>query len=221
MEFKDYYATLGVAKTAKRDDIKRAYRKLARKFHPDVSKEPNAEARFKDVAEAHEALIDPERRAAYDDIAQRHANGQPYEPPAGWGGGYEFSGRGPPGQARRSTGTAGPSSAADERDFSDFFESVFARPAAHGARRPAGPPRPAQGEDHHARLAVDLLEAYRGGLRTLQLRRPVPNATGPVTLQDHELEVQIPKGVRNGQSLRLTGQGAPGPPASAALVGQA
>ena len=101
MEFKDYYATLGVPRTATQEEIKRAYRKLARKYHPDVSKEPDAEARFKEVAEAHEALIDTERRAAYDDIAQRHASGQPFEPPPGWDSGYEYSGRGPGGTAGR------------------------------------------------------------------------------------------------------------------------
>jgi len=83
MDFKDYYATLGVERTATQEELKRAYRKLARKFHPDVSKEPDAETRFKEMAEAHEALIDPERRAAYDAIAQGRASGQPFEPPPG------------------------------------------------------------------------------------------------------------------------------------------
>ena len=101
MEFKDYYAVLGVERTATRDEIKRAYRRLARKFHPDVSSEPDAEARFKEVAEAHEALIDVERRAAYDEIAQRHANGQPFEPPPGWDSGFEYSGAGPGGMRGR------------------------------------------------------------------------------------------------------------------------
>ena len=94
MEFKDYYETMGLARNATQDEIKRAHRQLARKYHPDVSKEPDAEARFKEVAEAHEALIDTERRAAYDDIAQRHARGQPFEPPPGWDSGFEYSGRG-------------------------------------------------------------------------------------------------------------------------------
>jgi curved DNA-binding protein len=135
MDFKDYYSTLGVARAAPQDEIKRAYRKLARKYHPDLSKEPDAERRFKEVAEAHEALIDPERRAAYDDLAQRHANakaqGQGFEPPPGWNSGYEFSGRGAPNGASR--GGDGPG------DFSAFFESLFGH-AARGERsqRPAG-----------------------------------------------------------------------------------
>ena len=125
MEFKDYYAALGIASRATQTKIKRAYRRLARKYHPDVSKEPNAEARFKEVAEAHEALIDVERRAAYDDMARRRANGQPFEPPPGWDSGYEFSGRGAEGTS------GGPQGA----DFSDFFESLFGRGAGRSNGR--------------------------------------------------------------------------------------
>ena len=200
MDFKDYYATLGVERTATQDEIKRAYRKLARKFHPDVSKEPNAEARFKEVAEAHEALIDPERRAAYDDIGQRHAPGQPFEPPPGWDSGFEFSGNG-----------AMPPGGRSDADFSDFFESLFGR--SQGGRRA---PRPgagsvhAPGEDHHAKVVIDLLDAYRGARRTVSLRVPVFDAEGRASLQERQLEVQIPKGVRAGQHLRLAGQGGPG-----------
>ena len=204
MEFKDYYATLGVARTASHDEIKRAYRKLARKYHPDVSKEPDAELRFKEVAEAHEALIDPERRAAYDDIGARHARGQPFEPPPGWDSGFEFSGRGGDGMAGGHHNNVG--------DFSNFFESLFGRAggAGAGARRTAAGAMPAQGVDHHAKVVIELQDAYQGAQRTISLRVPVVGADGRATLQDRQLEVHIPKGVRQGQHLRLAGQGAAG-----------
>ncbi len=203
MEFKDYYATLGVEPTATPEAIKRAYRKLARKYHPDVSKEPDAEARFKAVAEAHEALIDAERRAAYDDIARRHASGRPFEPPPGWDSGYEFSGRGSDGRAGRQA-----AGGADGRDFSDFFESLFGRGGAEGLHRQTGGTGP--GPDHHARLSIELLDAYQGARRTISLRRPTVDPSGQATLQEHQLEVDIPRGVRDGQHLRLAGQGGHG-----------
>ena len=203
MEFKDYYATLGVDPAATPEEIKRAYRKLARKYHPDVSKEPDAEARFKEVAEAHEAVIDPERRAAYDDIARRQASGQPFEPPPGWDSGYEFSGRG---------GRGGNGSAGDDAEFSNFFESLFGhgRGGGAGQRRHANAPGPMQGRDHHAKVSLDLLDSYRGALRMITLRMPIIDAQGRATLKEHQLEVNIPKGVRQGQHLRLQGQGAAG-----------
>ena len=210
MEFKDYYATLGVERSATHDEIKRAYRKLARKYHPDVSKETDAEARFKEVAEAHEALIDAERRAAYDDIAQRHARGQAFEPPAGWDSGYEYSGRG----AASGPNHRGP--APDAGDFSDFFESLFGRGGFDGAeglnRRSAGhrPGGAFPGRDHHAKVAIALLDAYQGAKRMISLHMPVVDAAGHATLQERQLEVQIPKGVREGQHLRLSAQGAAG-----------
>jgi curved DNA-binding protein len=212
MEFKDYYATLGVERSATQAEIKRAYRKLARKYHPDVSKEANAEARFKEVAEAHEALIDPERRAAYDDIGQRHERGQPFEPPPGWDSGFEFSGGG---------AEAAPGGHAD---FSDFFESLFGRQAGRSGgpggperqRRPATGPRQAAGDDHHARVVIDLEDSYRGAPRTVTLRMPAVDASGRMVLQDRQLEVQIPRGVRPGQHLRLAGQGGPGEGGAAA-----
>ncbi len=194
MEFKDYYATLGVEKTASQDEIKRAFRKLARKYHPDVSKEADAEARFKDVAEANEALSDPERRAAYDDISRRHQRGQEFDPAtSGMGGGFEFSGRG-----------GGFEGAAD---FSDFFESIFGRAAG---RQPGHHGMNAQGNDHHARIAINLEDAFRGARRTISLRMPVQDASGQVSMQQRQLDVNIPKGVREGQHLRLSGQGAAG-----------
>jgi curved DNA-binding protein len=206
MEFKDYYATLGVERSAAHDEIKRAYRKLARKYHPDVSKEPDAEARFKEVAEAHEALIDPERRAAYDEIGKRHERGQPFEPPPGWDSGFEFSGRGNGGESATPPG--------DEAAFSEFFSSLFGR--QRGAGRPrrhaadAADPGHWPGDDHHAKIVIDLLDAYRGARRTVSLRMPVVDAQGQVTLRDRQLDINIPKGLREGQHLRLAGQGAPG-----------
>lgn len=201
MEFKDYYAALGVEPSSTQVEIKRAYRKLARKYHPDVSKEPNAEARFKEVAEAHEALIDPERRAAYDDISRRQASGQAFEPPPGWDSGFEFSGRGGDGMA-----------GGGHADFSDFFESLFGRGAGgERTRRHAASPRPVpDGGDHHAKLTIDLLDSYRGAQRTMSLRMPVVDAQGHATFHDRQLEVNIPRGVRPGQHLRLLGQGAAG-----------
>lgn len=205
MEFKDYYATLGIEPGAPQDAVKRAYRKLARKYHPDVSKEPDAEARFKDVAEAHEALIDPERRAAYDDLMRRRANaqaqGRPFEQAPGWDSGYEFSGRG---------NDAG---GLDAEEFSAFFESLFGR----GARAPRDANRgagtgssAARGADHHARIDITLEDAYRGARHTISLRRPVLGADGQVAVHDRQVEVNIPKGVRPGQHLRLAGMGDPG-----------
>ena len=192
MEFKDYYATLGIERTATPEEIKRAYRKLARKFHPDVSKEANAEARFKDVSEAYEALSDPEKRAAYDEIGRRRDSGQSYEPPPG--SGYEFSGR---------DGGAG-----DDAAFSDFFESLF----GHRGRAGADPRRAAGSmADHHAKVLIDLEDAYRGAHRTISLRMPVIDDQGQMRLHERHLEVNIPKGVRDGQHLRLVGQGGSAP----------
>jgi len=191
MEFKDYYATLGVARSAKPEEIKRAYRKLARKYHPDVSKEPDAEARFKEVAEAYEALSDAERRAAYDDIGQGHDAGQAFTPPPGWNSGFEFSGQG-----------------GDDADHSAFFEALFGRAAGSG--RSARAARPASGGDHHAKVQIDLQDAYRGGRRTITMHAPQRDAEGRTTMRERHLDVNIPKGVRSGQQLRLAGQGGAG-----------
>ena len=188
MDFKDYYSVLGVQRTATQDEIKRAYRKLARKFHPDLSKEPNAEARFKDVAEAYEALKDADKRAAYDEVGARYKSGQEFSPPPGWDSGFEFAG--------------GDADAGAQRDHSDFFEALFGRQRA-GARRSAA------GGDHHAKVQIDLLDSYRGAQRTISLRAPAIDAQGHVTMHERQLDVNIPKGIRHGQHLRLAGQGDP------------
>ncbi|WP_420991988.1 DnaJ C-terminal domain-containing protein [Cupriavidus sp. 30B13] len=190
MEFKDYYATLGVERTATQDDIKRAYRKLARKYHPDLNKEADAEARFKDVAEAYEALKDSEKRAAYDDVEARYkSGGRDFTPPPGWDSGFEFSG--------------GDGYAEHETDHSDFFETLF------GARQGGGRGARMAGSDHHAKVQIDLRDAYRGGRRTIALRVPQVDADGHVRMHERQLDVSIPKGIRSGQHLRLAGQGGP------------
>ncbi len=199
MKFKDYYATLGVERSATQDDIKKAYRKLARKYHPDVSKLPDTEARFKEINEAGEVLRDPEKRAAYDQMGTGHRAGEDFQPPPGWDAGFEFRGRGDEG------GFGG----GEEFDASDFFEALFGRQARQG-RAHAGASRQAAGEDHHAKVMIDLEDAYRGARRSITLRVPTVDAQGHVTLAERQLDVNIPKGIRAGQHLRLAGQGAPG-----------
>ncbi len=191
MEFKDYYKTLGVARDASADDIKRAYRKLARKYHPDVSKESDAEARFKEVGEAYEVLKDPEKRASYDQLRE-----------SGWRGGDQF--RPPPGWSGEYRGDTGGGGFEDLGGFSDFFESLFggrARQARSRARR---------GEDLRARVEVDLVTAHSGGTRRISLERHEPAADGSFRRRRQNLDIRIPAGVTDGQQIRLAGQGEPG-----------
>jgi curved DNA-binding protein len=200
MRYKDYYQVMGVPRTASQDEIKRAYRKLARKYHPDVSKEKDAEERFKELQEAHEVLRDPQKRAAYDQLGQDWRAGQDFRPPPDWGKGFEFS-----------RGDAGESGG-----FSDFFSELFGAGSPFGgATRPgrAGPGRrayAAAGQDHVARVEIDLEDAYRGGTRTIELRSPEMTADGHVTVKPRTLRVSIPAGVTEGQQIRLAGQGSPG-----------
>ncbi len=193
MEFKDYYKTLGVARGASPDEIKRAYRKLARRFHPDVSKERGAEDRFKEIGEAHEALKDPEKRAAYDALGADIKAGQEFRPPPGWEAQYE---------------RGGASSDAEAAAFSDFFETLFAR--SHGTRRAPHDAFRARGADHHAKAPIDVEDAYRGATRTISLRAAEPGDDGRVHLRERRLNVRIPKCVRQGQHVRLRGQGGAG-----------
>ena len=197
MEFKDYYKILGVAKDATEEDIKKAYRKLARKYHPDVSKEKDAALRMSEVNEANAVLSDPEKRAAYDELgSQTHARGgQEFRPPPNWDAGFEFSGGGAEGGA----------------DFSDFFEELFGRARGQGAgARSGGRGAAMRGEDHHAKIELDLLDAYHGAERTISLRSAHLDEAGHVVNEERHLEVRIPKGVREGQHIRLAGRGGPG-----------
>lgn len=192
MEFKDYYQILGVEKTATADEIKKAYRKLARKYHPDISKEADAEKHMKEVNEANAVLSDPEKRAAYDQLGSRYQAGQAFQPPPDWDAGFEFSGSG--------------FSGADMGDASDFFASLFGRA---GRGRKAGDYQ-MRGEDRHAKILIDLADAYAGATRAIVLHAPQVDEQGRVVTREHTLNVRIPSGVKEGQHIRLAGQGSPG-----------
>lgn len=194
MEYKDYYQTLGVEKTASLADIKKAYRKLVRQYHPDVSKHKDADAKTKELNEAYDVLGDAEKRAAYDELGKAPRGGmggQGFQPPPDWG--TQFDGG---------------------ADGSDFFNDLF----AHVGRRGRGGAGSGfggggfqmPGEDIHASIAIDLRDAYGGGSRNIGLRVPQHDAQGRTTMQDKTLSVNIPKGVTPGQQLRLSGQGHPG-----------
>lgn len=195
MEFRDYYDVMGVDRDSSQDDIKKAYRRLARKYHPDVSKEDDAEERFKEVGEAYAVLKDPEKRAAYDQLGKDWQAGQDFRPPPDWGAGFEYSGAGFDGDASQ---------------FSDFFDSLFGEHfrASQAGRRASG--YSVRGEDHHARILIDLEDAYTGATRSISLRGAELDDSGHVVTKERTLNVRIPKGVRQGQRIRLAGQGAPG-----------
>lgn len=210
MEYKDYYKTLGVPRDAAPAAIKQAYRKLARKYHPDVSKEPDAEARFKEINEANEVLKDPEKRDAYDALGNQWRAGQEFRPPPGQGGFHR--------EFRFGTG------AGDASGFSDFFSSLFGGGGLGGFTNAFGDSRRGgvgaggrredlfrqRGQDQTAQVEISLEEAFAGGTRELHLETPTQDAQGQVHLQHRTLKVRIPSGVSQGRQIRLAGQGQPG-----------
>ena len=184
MEYRDYYAVLGVNREATPDDIKKAYRKLARKYHPDVNAEPDAEDRFKEVGEAYEVLKDPEKRAAYDALGANWRDHQQFQPPPGWDQQFSFGGGG---------------FTQHDGGFSDFFESLFGGTgfSRHG-RRAGG----FKGADEQARVGITLEEAYRQD--SVEVSVATPGG------RPRRLRVKIPAGVADGKRVRLRGQGGPG-----------
>jgi curved DNA-binding protein len=186
VEYKDYYQILGVERSASADDIKKAYRKLVRQYHPDVSKHKNATEKTKEINEAYEVLGDAEKRAAYDALGQGRRHGQEFQPPPDWGQQYDFGGGG---------------------SAEDIFADLFAHMGRGRGRRGGmgagmgGGGFQMRGEDIHAAIAIDLRDAYQGATRTIGLR---------AGQQEKTLSVNIPKGVTPGQQLRLAGQGHPG-----------
>ncbi|MEN3277690.1 MAG: curved DNA-binding protein [Massilia sp.] len=181
MEYKDYYQTLGVDRDASADDIKKAYRKMVRKYHPDVSKHKDADAKTKEINEAYDVLGDATKRAAYDALGRGHRPGESFQPPPDWGEQFDFAGAG-----------------AD-----DFFADLFAQ----AGRRQRGGGFQMRGDDIHATITIDLRDAYQGATRTISLRVPRQQGPGRVVMEEKTLSVNIPRGVTPGQQLRLAGQG--------------
>ena len=184
MEFKDYYKIMEVQENATADEIKKSYRRLARKYHPDVSKEAGAEDKFKELGEAYEVLKDPQKRGEYDGLRKAgYTGGQQFRPPPGWESSFGVH----------------TDSDMGNGDFSDFFETLFGRRRAAGGQRGQ---RVQRGRDLRYHVDVSLEDAYAGATRTLQLTQPDGSA--------RTLNVKIPEGVQDGQQIRLKGQGAPG-----------
>ena len=190
MDYKDYYKTMGVDKDATPEQIKRAYRKLARKYHPDVSSDKNADEKFKALGEAYEVLKDPEKKAAYDTLGDpSQAQQQGFQRPPNWQ--QNFS-----------------QSSGNSAQFSDFFEDLFGQNSNHFQQQYSGatqPPR--QGEDQHAKLHIDLNDAFTGATRNLNLQHSEYNAAGVAVNKNQTLKVKIPKGIKAGQNIRLKGKG--------------
>ncbi|MCW2268403.1 Curved DNA-binding protein [compost metagenome] len=195
MDFKDYYKILGVEPTADDKAIKTAYRKLARKYHPDVSKERDAEEKFKEANEAYEALSSPEKRAEYDELRKYGQHGRPFQGPPGW-------------ESRSSGGFEG-------GDFSDFFSSIFGARSGNGNGNPFGRGQQRstgrRGQDVEMELAIFLEETLSTESKQISFQVPQYNGSGQRTgFTTKTLNVKIPAGVSDGEKIRLKGQGAPG-----------
>jgi curved DNA-binding protein len=197
VKFKDYYSILGVERSASEEDIKKAYRKLARKFHPDVSKDPKGEEKFKDVAEAYQTLKDAEKRAAYDRLGS-HQPGQDFQPSSDWG--RDFGGKFTDGQA-----------SFDDIDLSDLFAHFGGGGRAGRAGPQAGHARMAiPGEDFEVTAQISLEDAFRGTQVALNLSVPEYDEHGRMRRAERTFQARIPKGATDGQRLRLRGQGGKG-----------
>jgi curved DNA-binding protein len=192
MKYKDYYAILGVDRNAGVDEIKKRYRILARKYHPDVSKEPDAEKRFKETAEAYATLKDPEKRAAYDQLGQQRP-GEDFRPPPEW-----------------STQFAHGAAAFDEMDLADLFAGLAGRTAHGGRGNRRGPAGARRGQDYEVTVPITLEDAHQGTEVSLDLTTAEFDGDGALRRGGRRIKARIPKGPVDGQVLRLPGQGGKG-----------
>ena len=201
MEFKDYYQVMGLEKSATPEDIKRAFRKLARKYHPDVSKEKDAESRFKELAEAHIVLKDPEKRAAYDRLGATYQSGQDFQPPPEWAAQQNSNGH-------FSKNFRGDS----DQDRSAFFDALFRNMEGGGSygEQQSQQSIDMHGKDQHAKIQIKIEDSYIGATRTIDLKLHSGSSDGQPAAQKRTLEFIIPKGIRAGQHIRLAGQGGAG-----------
>lgn len=214
MKYLDYYAVLGVPRSASADEIKKAFRKLARQYHPDVNKTSGAEAKFKEINEAYEVLSDPEKRKRYDALGQNWKSGQDFTPPPGWGG-FEGASSGPGGIRFDFGGEGG--------GFSDFFSSLFgdlggASRGSRGSRsnpfagfggfgQPDEPGFTPRGRDFEADLSVSIEDLFSREPKSVTLQVPVPQPNGSVVRKPKNFQVRIPSGATDGTRIRLPGQG--------------
>ncbi|MFP4379247.1 MAG: DnaJ C-terminal domain-containing protein [Candidatus Sumerlaeia bacterium] len=214
VKFQDYYELLGVDRSASNEEIQKAFRKQARKYHPDINKTPEAEEKFKQINEAYEVLRDPEKRKRYDQLGQNYHAGQEFTPPPGWENVNVNFGGGRPGGGPNVKFTSG-----DFGGFSDFFQSIFgdmmgggfggAQTGATGGRQ-SNAWRAARGQDHEATIQVSLHEAAHGAKKRISLERVSPAGNGGMKPEVSSYDVTIPKGVTDGSTIRLAGQGSPG-----------
>lgn len=192
MEYKDYYQLLGLDRGASPEEIKRNYRKMARKYHPDVSKEADAEAKFKDINEAYEVLKDPEKRAAYDQLGANWREGQNFEPPPDWQQGFNFGGGG--------------FTEADASEFSDFFGNLFGG-GGFGRRQWHSSGQRAKPENSYAKIQIDVEDSYQSPTKQISLPIDEVDHNGHILRKSRNINIKIPKGIYAGQHIRLTGQG--------------
>ena len=200
VKFQDYYEILGVERNASEAEIKRAYRKLARKYHPDVNKDREAEEKFKQINEAHEVLKDPEKRKLYDQLGPDWQSGQEFRPPPGWEDVHFDFQTGPGAEAFDFGG-----------GFSDFFETLFGgHMAGGGGARARQASWVMRGQDQEAEIEVSLEDAYHGATRTITLQGQEIDPQGQIRPTTQNLQVKIPPGVTDGTRIRLSGKGGTG-----------